>query len=139
GGEGQTICVTERMGEGFAFAVRCETEEPAVAFFPLARVGDVEIPGGVEDGKIGADQLVLAGVGGEELMFSRAIDADQARGGIADDHGVVVGEEGDAGVEAAERAELFDLARWVDAVDLTRLAAGPEEAVAVEREGFGMI
>src|SRR5262249_18830344 len=106
---------------------------------PGSRVRDVEPPAAIEDRIVGTDQIVSAGLPGEHSVPAVGLDADHAGARVTHVEAVIEGRECQAAVEAAELSDGLDLARVVDPVALARLAAGPEGAVAVESEAFGMV
>jgi uncharacterized protein (DUF433 family) len=66
-------------------------------------------------------------------------DAHDTAAGDADEQLAVIRRESDARAEAAQVRDRFYFAGRIDAIDLPPFAAGPKDAVAIERTAFGMI
>ena len=75
----------------------------------------------------------------EDLMPALGADANETETRVANVECVIERREGDPAGEPAERRDRVHAAGRLDAIDLSRLAAGPKVAVAVERQAFGVV
>ena len=68
GRQSQAVGIAERASDDRAATVLIKSQQIAVALLPFTRVGHIQAAAAIEEWVIGTNDLVLAGVSGEESV-----------------------------------------------------------------------
>ena len=139
GAKGKSIGKCEAVEQLFDLPIRPQDENEAVVGAPLAGVAEIEIALVVEDGEVRGPETVAADSFPGAYDLAGAIQMNQGAEFEIADVQILAGGEGKPEVEAAKGGDQLNFAPSIDPIDLTQFAAGPEVAITVEGETFGMI